>query len=426
LKEIISFDKKEDIENRIRTVIEKFISEYVYKKPSLSKDVVSCLEKQKLEFNPYPVIHLGSNNLRVLTRQLISYLQRRNVKFLFNTKVENIEYSFSSNQWIIKVVRGGSSQIINSRYLIVSVGKEGNFWFSSLVEKLGGKAEDNSTYMGVRMEISNHTAKNFYRLSFDPKFSLCDRDIKIKTHCFCRHGQVFLLKYFGLPLAGGHTPYIEIDEQYASEKFPNSNFAILYRDKFICTREKALIAMKRVNEITGGTLLLQRLEDFLKNIPTTKQKLDANSIKPSISNVIHGEIPDDLLPEFRKVFISFLERLASCVPGIMNPDNLLYFPAIEWWMRKIEVHENMEVANLPNLYAIGDGSGWTQGIVQSAATGIIAGNDIANKLRSSPYLKSAERFSSCGKERIMNGYNVTETFSYILPLYFSYSDEMRR
>jgi len=381
LREIIPPNRKEDIEKRVKQIVETFTLKYLYKNPFIPKNINNCFQKRKLNFKSYPVIHIGSNNLKYFTQQLISYLQKRNVKFFFNTEVKDFQYDPSSGQWIIKIVSKGKRRIIESKYLISSVGKEGNFWFTTLIEKLGGKVEDNNTYIGVRIEINDSTAKKFYRLSFDPKFYFEDRDIKIKTHCFCRHGQVLLLKYFDLPLAAGHTPYLEIDEQHTPEKFPNSNFAILYRNKRICTKEKTLEVMKRVNEVTCGKLLLQRLGDFIKNIPTTQKKIRTNSILPSTSHVVLGQILDDFLPGFREIFISFLERLNPCFPGILNPDNLLYFPAIEWWMRKVEVNKNMEVINLPNLYAIGDGSGWTQGIVQSAATGIIAGRDISREMR---------------------------------------------
>jgi len=382
LEKIIPFDKKEDIEKRIKEIVETFTPEYLYRNPFVPEYVSDCLQKQKnLKFKPYPVIHISSNNLKVFSQRLISYLQKRNVKFLFNTEVKEFQYDISPNRWIIKITNGkNSQQIIKSKYLIGSVGKEGNFWFTDLVKELGGSVENNDAYMGVRIEISNSTAKKLYEISFDPKFCFKENDIKIKTHCFCRHGQVLLLKYFDLPLVGGHTPYLEINKQYSPEKFPNSNFAILYRDKTVCTKEKALDIMRRVNLITGGKLLVQRLEDYIKNIPTTYKKLSVNRIKPSNSNIVPGQILDEFLPRFREIFIQFLELLDSCFPGIMNPDNLLYFPAIEWWMRRVNVNENMEVKNLPNLYAIGDGSGWTQGIVQSAATGIIAGSDIVSKL----------------------------------------------
>jgi len=392
LEKIIQSDKKEGIEKRIKEIIETFTSEYLYKNPLVPEYVSDCLQKQKnLKFKPYPVIHISSNNLKVFSQRLISYLQKRNVKFLFNTEVKEFQYDISSNRWIIKITNGKNSQIIESKYLIGSVGKEGNFWFTELIKELGGSVEDNSTYMGVRIEISDSTAKKLYEISFDPKFCFKKDNMKIKTHCFCRHGQVLLLKYFDLPLVGGHTPYLEINKQYSPGKFPNSNFAILYRDETVCTKDKALDIMRRVNLITGGKLLVQRLEDYIKNIPTTYEKLSVNRIKPSNSNIVPGQILDEFLPGFREIFIRFLELLDSCFPGIMNSDNLLYFPAIEWWMRRVDVNEeNMEVKNLLNLYAIGDGSGWTQGIVQSAATGIIAAKDILQKIKCSEKIKQKE------------------------------------
>ena len=192
--------------------------------------------------------------------------------------------------------------------MIVSVGKEGNFWLSSRVKELGGNVEDNNTYMGIRLEINNSTAEPLYELSLDPKIYRSRENIKIKTHCFCRHGQILLLKYFGLPLVGGHTPFIEIDKNYSATKFPNSNFAILYRDDNICTWERAIECMEKINEITGGKLLVQRLGDYLNDTPTTPQKLNDNSIKPSNLNIIPGHISEEILPGFKDNFLLFLEQ----------------------------------------------------------------------------------------------------------------------
>lgn len=378
LKEFISSEFKNNLEKEVKEVIWKFVSSYIYKTHSSHDESRLCFEEKGLNFKFYPVVHLGSNKLREFTSALISYLQQRNVKFLFNTKVSTITRNFSNN-WTIKVQYNNSINTIESEYLIASVGKEGNFWFSSLVEELGGKLEDNKTYIGVRLEISDSAAKPLYELSLDPKISQCIGNTKIKTHCFCRHGQILLLKYYSLPLAGGHTPFIEIDKNFSLTKFPNSNFGILFHDSTICTWKRAIECMKKVNKITRGNLLVQRLGDYLNDIPTTRQKLNDNTIKPSNINTTPGRISEDILPGFKDKFLSFLERLASCIPDIMNPDNLIYAPAIEWWMRKIVINEYMEVHNLPNLYVIGDGSGWIQGIVQSAATGIIAAINILTK-----------------------------------------------
>jgi uncharacterized FAD-dependent dehydrogenase len=385
LKKFIPPERRTELEKEIKEVIEKFSTSYIYHIPSPDNELLTCLKKRNLNLKPYPVIHLGSDNLRKFISNFISYLQNKGVKFSFDTSVFSITNKTSSGKWLVKIKRNGNLNQIESNYLIVSAGKEGNFWFSPLVKELDGKVEDNNTYLGTRLEINNSTARPVYELSLDPKNYQGRGNIKIKTHCFCRHGQILLLKYFGLPLVGGHTPFVEIDKNYSTTKFPNSNFAILYRDDTICTWERAIECMKKVDEITGGNLLVQRLGDYLNGIPTTMQKLNDNSIKPSNLNITPGHISERILPSFKDNFLLFLERLSFCVPNILNLDNLIYAPAIEWWMKKIEVNEHMEVHNLPDLYAIGDGSGLTQGIVQSAATGIIAAEDVLMKKEVSFY-----------------------------------------
>ena len=385
LKEFIPPERRTELEKEIKEVIEKFSTSYIYHIPSPDNELLTCLKKRDLNFKPYPVIHLGSDNLRKFISNFISYLQNKGVKFSFDTSVFSITNKTSSGKWIVEIKRNGNLNQIESNYLIVSAGKEGNFWVSPLVKELDGKVEDNHTYMGIRLEINNSTARPLYELSLDPKIYQNLGNVKIKTHCFCRHGEILLLKYFGLPLVGGHTPFVETDKNYSAIKFPNSNFAILYRDARICTGERAMECMKKVDKITGGNLLVQRLGDYLNGIPTTKQKLNDNNIKPSNLNITPGHISEEILPGFKGNFLLFLEHLSSCVPDVLNPNNLIYVPAIEWWMKKIEVNEDMEVYNLPDLYAIGDGSGLTQGIVQSAATGIIAAEDVLMKKEMSIY-----------------------------------------
>jgi uncharacterized FAD-dependent dehydrogenase len=208
-----------------------------------------------------------------------------------------------------------------------------------------------------------------------------DRTKKIKTHCFCRNGQILLLHYFGLPLAGGHSRYIEIDNQFDEARFPNANFAILYKDaNNPYLWDEAIAYMKRINGITEGSLLVQRLGDLKASVPTRREQLKRNKVQPSNMNITVGDI-DPIMPlGFRERFFTFLDRLNKVVPGILDDDTLIYAPAIEWWMDRINVNENMEILNVPNVYAIGDGAGLTQGIVQSAASGILAARAVSKKL----------------------------------------------
>lgn len=374
LEEIISKDKKTQLEKEIGEIISEFKVKSNSKRPNISKESIKNLLKNGFNFNPYPVVHLGSKNLRKFTDDFISILKKYNVQFLHNTYAISISKHIDS--WMLNVKNENNNINLLSKFLVVGVGKEGNFWFSSTIEKLGGKSEDNNTYIGIRMEINEDTAKRLYEFALDPKISLNINNKKMKTHCFCKNGQVLLLKYFNMPLVGGHSPYIRMDDEFDSNGYKNSNIAILFRDEKHCNSKKSLKIMEKINQITNGKLLLQRLGDFLNNKETDIESIKNNSISPSNSNYFAGKISNELLPGFHEYFVEFIKRLSLNVEGIDNPDNLLYAPAIEWWMKKIHINPSMEINNLNNIYAIGDGSGWTQGIIQSAATGIIAAEDI--------------------------------------------------
>jgi uncharacterized FAD-dependent dehydrogenase len=218
-----------------------------------------------LQLSSYPVMHLGSENLRNFTADMISYLRQKKVEFLFDTQVLNFSYKPLSHVWQAET-SNRHSRVIESPCLVVTVGKEGNLWFSSVIERLGGRVQDNNTYIGVRMEISDKVAKGLYSFSLDPKLSKSYDGKRIKTHCFCRHGQILLLKYFGLPLAGGQSPFIESDEQFDASKFPNSNFGVLYHGEKLCKGEQAIKIMQGINSATGGRLLIQRLVDYVDDV----------------------------------------------------------------------------------------------------------------------------------------------------------------
>ena len=71
----------------------------------------------------------------------------------------------------------------------------------------------------------------------------------------------------------------------------------------------------------------------------------------------------------------FIIRLSKIVPGVVHEDNLIYAPALEWFMDSVKVNQSMETTH-KGWFAVGDGAGLSQGIVHAAATGIIAANEI--------------------------------------------------
>lgn len=378
LKEIWSTDDIKNLKERIIKIIKNFSPSWTHYEIHDGEKLAECLKKGGLEFETRDILHFGSNNAKHFLISFISYLQNKGVKFLFNANVRTF-IKKTPSKWLIETeFEDKSKDRIEGDYLIVAVGKEGHHWFRSIIENMGGHIKENNMFSGIRLEINDSTARPFYKITLDPKIR--GNHGSIKTHCFCRHGQILLLKYFDLPLLGGHTPFIETDAEYNPRDFPNSNFAILYRNPNISSWKEAINYMKRIEAITNGNLLIQRLGDYLKDSPTTYKKLKENSIQPSVPNITPGQLSDEILPSFRDKILPFLESLDVCIPGFLNPDNLIYAPAIEWWSVQIEVNRSLEVKNLHNLYSVGDCSGMTLGLFQSAATGIMAAKDIIRKI----------------------------------------------
>ncbi len=338
-------------------------------------------ESQDLQLKTYPVRHLGSYNLKNIIIKFIKDLSKK-VDFRFFSEVSDI-FIKSNNTKLIRIKTNNQETWINTDKLILAVGKFGSNWLHDTLTNLGISFEENRTYIGVRLETSNTNLKGLMELSYDPKiYHTYDDGTKIKTHCFCRNGQVITVNYEGFPQVGGHTKYTEKNFIRNNEQTnSNSNFAILLGDVEGLRYSKQQINQyfSRLSKTTNGKIIVQRLGDFRTLQPTTYKKLEQNKIKSSnIQNIYPGNILDFIFPEdFKNKFLWFLDRLEKTIPGIADCDNLLYAPALEWCMDRVPVDINMET-ELPGIYAVGDGAGLSQGIVHAAATGILAGRNICS------------------------------------------------
>lgn len=386
LKSLLSIKEKSKYLQEILSVFRKFDGDFHENKSSSTtiKRFVKLINKEGLKFKYFPVKHLGSLNSRNFVSILIKYFKDNGVDFLPNTQITNVETSQPFSELIAN--KDEEQKNLKTKFVVFSVGKENSKWLSEIIRKLGGNQTNNACYFGVRIEVYTKILDFLFNLTTDPKIYKIFKDgTKIKTHCFCKNGQILLTKYYNLPLVGGHSIYNDSKRIFNKFKYQshNSNFAILLRDNsaFSFNWEDCLSYMKKINELTHGKLLVQRLGDFLMNRPTTIEQLNTNKIKSSIPYSIYpGNIAEINLPlNYNEKLFIFLKKLNKIVPGLLDPDNLIYAPAIEWWMPKIEVNKYMET-DINNIFTIGDGAGLSQGIVHAAATGILAAIGIFRKM----------------------------------------------
>lgn len=341
----------------------------------------SLLEQRGIKYKHLPVRHMGSENLRTVVSRFFHDLKSRGIDARFEHRVTTVKSEKTGFRvWFSD--DSGKMRTLQARCVLLAPGKEGSRsrWFTNFLLRHGIKAQPNRTYIGVRVETKPSEAMTEY--SLDPKFYWHYADgSKMKTHCYCRRGHVSSLKYFGLPLAGGHSPYTEANDVGAMPA--QANFSVLLGDtpKARYPWKTCVGIMRRARKLGSGGLMVQRYGDFLGGRATTPDGLSQNSVRPSAPKAAPGDVSRIGLPNgFNTKLVDFVGRLSNVDAGLVNDDTLLYAPAIEWWMPRVDTDENLQT-RVDGAYVAGDGAGFSQGIVYAAATGLRAAESILRTLR---------------------------------------------
>ena len=336
-----------------------------------------CVLQQK----PYNVRHFGTDNLRSVLTQFFDKLASYHAcDIRFESIVTGISIDENGKYCISYVNESDGEQQVTARYVVFAVGKEGSVWLSQLLSTYGVKSKKNRTYFGVRIEVN--TFSNLKGISADPKLYWEFSDgTKIKTHCYCKEGEIIRLRYYGRHIAGGHS--LKTDKNSGVFIRGRTSVSILLgdtpRQKF--DFDDCIKYMDDVNQLTGGKLLVQKLCDFIKDKPTTPELISSNSVEPSTHDIVAGSVSALNLPlDFNRKFIWFVRQLGKIDEAFARDDVLVYAPVIEWWMNKIETNESFETS-LRNVFVVGDGAGVSQGIMYSAATGLVAAEEIGKRFR---------------------------------------------
>ena len=169
----------------------------------------------------------------------------------------------------------------------------------------------------------------------------------------------------GISLVNGHS--------YKERKSTNTNLALLVSHHFTYPFHKPIDygrnVAKNVNELGNGNVLVQRLGDILKGKRTWEQELKSNSVKPTLSSAVAGDITFAIGYRTMTDILEFIKQIDKVVPGFANEDNLLYAPEIKFYSNQVEINNHFET-NIKGLYSIGDGGGMTRGLMMASCSGV--------------------------------------------------------
>ncbi len=324
-----------------------------------------------LQIKHYDVLHMGTENLYHITTNFANKIcESPRISLRLGCEIVRLEQG-PHGRTILYAENGDAFSAAN---VIFSVGKTSSGWLNKLFEenKIGFQKE--KTYLGVRIETPHEAIKTLFEYSFDPKIWTYYGSRKVKTHCFCRHGEIVCTNYMGYPIVGGHTRFTEKNNVSSHSRSSKGNFNILVSTER--PTGEILDLLEQFRQINPNGVVVQRLTKFLHPEQAGAAEGDVAGLRNKAGNV--RKILDTL--ESTGALISdFVLRLSKIVPGILSEDSIVYAPALEWFMNSVQVDSNMETSH-KGWFAVGDGAGLSQGIVHSAATSIIAAEEICRRM----------------------------------------------
>lgn len=314
------------------------------------------------------VQHLGTEGSYALMSELFDRLTQMGCEILCDTIVTN-DINFKDNE-LFYYDKKLSEHIVKYDKLSIAVGRGGSEWLDCVCSTNGIRREQNTIDIGVRVEVPSIICKDITDHLYEMKIvnKITDHS-SVRTFCVNPQGYVTEEHYEDVACVNGHS--------FASTKSDNTNFALLhairFTEPFNNPTKYGKSICKLANELGGGKILVQRLGDIKSNRRTTGERLSSNTVKPTLKDIVGGDLGYVIPTKSLTAIVNTLEKLDKIIPGLYSDDTLLYAPEVKFYSSKIKLNDKLQVDNksdLNNVYFLGDSSGVTHGIIQSCMSGI--------------------------------------------------------
>ena len=317
------------------------------------------------------VRHLGTeNNLKIMAKIYDDLDQWIDMRY----KTEVTDIIVENNK--VKGIMIGDEKI-TCKQVFLAVGRDGSTWLKSMCEKHGVGLSHNQVDVGVRVEtndvIMEEINKNLYEGKFIFRTSV---GTVVRTFCSNPSGHVVVENHSGTILANGHA--------YADPKMGsnNTNFALLVSHKFSEPFDKpneyAHEVSQLANQLSCGSVIVQRYGDIVRGRRTTQKRLDEGFVRPTLKEAVPGDLGLVLPYNTMKSIIEMIEALDHVTPGIANEHTLFYGVEAKFYSARPLTNEYFET-KVNGLYVGGDGAGITRGLAQAGANGVWVARNIIDK-----------------------------------------------
>ena len=323
---------------------------------------------------PARIRHIGTDASReVLNNMYEDLLPKCDIKM--NSPVEDI---LIENGTAVGI-RFEDGTEARGRYVLAAPGREGAPWLEKIIGKLKLPIAAMPVDIGVRVEVPDSVCENLTREFYEVKCLYNTPTFDDRCRTFCMNPSGFVVHEYNqahrLVTVNGHS--------LKNQKSQNTNFAILVTKNFTQPFNDpigyATHVAKLANMLAGGSILVQRLADLKDGRRSTQSRIDRGMVEPTAS-AQPGDLSLVLPHRYVCDIVEFLDALNRIMPGVNHGDTLLYGVEIKLYSLRLELEKNLSVPSIKHLWMAGDGAGVSRGIIQAAASGVVAARAICEAL----------------------------------------------
>lgn len=315
--------------------------------------------------------HLGTDaNFDTMCKLVDYLLSCENIDIYTNCNVTNITHEGDN------IIISSEEVLMSVDRVIVAVGRSGSKFFSDWCIKNNIKLTNNQVDIGVRVELPSIIWEDFEKKIYEPKVIYRSKQYGDVTRMFCFNGrgEVVTENTNGILTVNGHAYKAE------EKKTKNTNFALLstirFTQPFNEPIEYARHVAKLANMVSGGSVIVQRLGDLENGRRTDEARLRQSTVQPTLKSAVAGDLSLCMPKRQLDNIIETLHALNNIASGTANYDTLLYGVECKYYSARPETTNKFELLEMPNVYAVGDGAGFTRSLSQAAAQGLMVADNI--------------------------------------------------
>ena len=279
---------------------------------------------------------------------------------------------------VIKGIKLEDETIIESKYVVLGVGREGSKWLNELFDRYQVPMSQTQVDIGVRVECPNMVMEEINQNLYEGKFVYkTSVGSTVRTFCANPGGHVVMENYEGVINVNGHS--------YSDSKLSsnNTNFALLvshkFEEPFKKPNEYALKVSSLVNQLACGSVIVQKYGDIKLGRRSTVKRINEGFVRPTLKEAVPGDLALALPYKTMRSIIEMIEVLDKITPGIATEHTLLYGVEAKYYSAHPAMDKKLEVQGIKNLYVAGDGAGLTRGLSQASACGVYIARNILDK-----------------------------------------------